>query len=192
MEEILKEALKSGEKLLWSGRPESFETLDATHKKDFVVSLVCSAVIAAVLLALYVYFALKNNVEIKAFVVIVVLILSFFKPLGVWTDASRLKKSVMYAATDKRLIVIREGTKEASYGRIQEAQFKTDADGHTSLLCGKNALKLKDVKWRGATIVGQNTDDGEAPCDSFVMYAVPESEKLKAVLAEKLSEKITV
>ena len=36
MEELLKESLREEEKLLWSGWPEAFETLDKTHKIPFI------------------------------------------------------------------------------------------------------------------------------------------------------------
>ena len=38
MDEMLKTGLQPNETLLWRGKPESFETLDKTHKKKFIVA----------------------------------------------------------------------------------------------------------------------------------------------------------
>lgn len=39
MLEIIKEELREGEKILWSGSPESFETLDSTNKSHIIKKL---------------------------------------------------------------------------------------------------------------------------------------------------------
>lgn len=55
---------------------------------------------------------------------------------------------MLYAVTDKRLILVREAVRDMDFGRIKSASLRRDADGHTSLLCGERALKAKPDKWR--------------------------------------------
>ena len=52
MEEQLREHLMDGERLLWSGSPESFETLDKTNKTSIIVGFVIKALITLGILLL--------------------------------------------------------------------------------------------------------------------------------------------
>lgn len=36
MEDTISQILETDEKILWTGKPESFTALDATHKKFFI------------------------------------------------------------------------------------------------------------------------------------------------------------
>lgn len=187
MEEMLKEALRSDEKLLWSGRPERFETLDKTHKSSFYRKIVWSVAICAAVLALYIIMALKNGADIKPVVIIVVVACGVLGPMSFFSDASKLRKNVLYAVTDKRLILVREGVRDMDFSRIKSASLRRDADGHTSLLCGERALKAKPDKWRAASLLAQGSGDGEDElCENFAFYALPESPELDTILFQHL------
>lgn len=184
MEEILKSALKENEQLLWSGRPESFDTLDATHKHSFIVKSITAAIVAVIAEVLYLWLAKKNGANIMPLVMVLIALAAAFSPICVWLDASRLRKSVLYGVTDKRLILVRDGVKGVEFEKIDAAAFKTDADGHTTLLCGRRALKAKPSAWRASTLVGQSAY--EEICDSFAFYALPADDSLKSTLKEHL------
>ena len=177
MEEMLKEALRSDEKLLWSGRPERFETLDKTHKSSFYRKIVWSVAICAAVLALYIIMALKNGADIKPVVIIVVVACGVLGPMSFFSDASKLRKNVLYAVTDKRLILVREAVRDMDFGRIKSA----------SLRRGERALKAKPDKWRAASLQAQGSGDGEDElCENFAFYALPESPELDAILSRHL------
>ena len=187
MEELLKDSLEKDENLLWSGRPETFETLDTTNKRNFIIKTVVSVVVAAVLMALYIVYALKSGVGIKAFVVVLLVVCAVFGPLNTFTDASKLRKKVLYAVTDKRLLVVRDSIKDVDYVCIIESSFKKDADGHTTLLCGGRAIKAKPTKWRAMTLIGKNSaEDDTGVCDSFAFYALPDDNTLMETIREHL------
>lgn len=187
MEEILKPILEEDEKLLWSGRPESFETLDKTHKSNFIKRCVITAAVTAVLLALYFIAIGRTGAEVKAGLVVIVLLMAAYSVVSPLLHASQLRKKVQYAVTDKRLVIIKDEPKAMPYSQIGIAAIKTDADGHSSLLCGPSAVKSADIRWRGDTAAGIRTDTDSGLCDALVMYAVPEPEKLRAVLRPYLT-----
>lgn len=187
MEEILKPVLDGGEKILWSGRPESFETLDKTHKSSFIKRCVIIAVTTAVLCALYFFAIERTGAELKAGLIALILALAVYAALSPILHASQLRKKIQYAATDKRLFVIKDEPKDIPYSQVSIASMKTDEDGHSTLLCGPSAVKSSPVKWRGDAATGIRTDNDSGLCDSLVMYAVTEPDKLREALKPYLT-----
>ncbi|MBQ9249265.1 MAG: hypothetical protein IJ179_02735 [Oscillospiraceae bacterium] len=184
MEEWLNGVLAPEEKVLWTGKPEAFETLDAAHKKPFVTRTVLAATIAALLIGVYIV-ALRQG-AIQWGVILVVLALACIGPVNMLTDADKMRK-IRYAATDRRLIVFVDSANSVDYDKITEAAFRCDRAGHVSLLCGKGALRAKEHKWRGYTwVVPEYSDEQKTRCDRFALYAVDDVEGLRAVLREKI------
>ena len=97
-------------------------------------------------------------------------------------DASKIRKRMQYAITDKRLIILTDSDKSVEYSAISAAKLDRDEDGHTSLLCGEDAIKAKPWKRRAATLSGAITDDNTGMCERFVMYALPDADKVKETL----------
>ena len=102
-------------------------------------------------------------------------ILAALTPVRFLTDAAKIRK-LRYVATDRRLMVVSEGAaRSAAYGRIDQAAFRTDADGVTSLLCGALALAAKENKRREIAVIGMVGGDraGEdQPIESFGFYSL--------------------
>lgn len=184
MEDNVQISLEPGEQILWQGKPEPFKTLDKTHKKSFAVKASIGGLIAIIISAVYVL-AVINTAPIKIFVFPVVFILCGIPAFNLLGDASKLRKTV-YLATDRRLISVRDSAHDMKYTCIHEAAFRTDRDGHVSLLCGDEAMKLKPEKWREAAVVGQRATEGPG-CHRFVFYAPTDTDVLKAILNEHLS-----
>ena len=181
--EMLKAALEKDERILWQGKAEQFETLDNTHRKSFTIKAVVGGLIALVVSVLYVL--ASKGIGIKPFVFVLVFLLCGIPAFNVLGDASKLRK-IAYYATDRRLITLRDSVRAMNYVSIHEAGFRMDRDGHLSLLCGEEALKLNPEKWRETAIVGQGATEGPE-CVRFVFYAPTDSEALKAVLNKHLS-----
>ena len=84
------------------------------------------------------------------------------------SSESPLVKDTDYAAyySDGNLIVetIEDGAAKAatklyiSYDKIKTAEIKTDADGHTTLLCGPASVKTESDKWRTNATLGLRLD----------------------------------
>ena len=184
MEELLTSMLDSGEQVLWTGKAEAYETLDATYKKPFIRKAVIAALVFAALLTGYLI-AVKGQ-GVQPIIILVVLLLSAISPLNVLSDGKRLRQT-LYAATDRRLLVVRDTAKSVEYEKIAQAEFRQDEAGHTSLLCGGKGLKAKTSNWRLYTLTGPYyADEEETRCERFVLYAVDDVEGLRRVLKEKI------
>ena len=181
MDEMLKTGLLPDEKILWRGKAEPFTTLDKTHKKRFIICAGIGLLITVLVAVAYFAAVARGGLKAKPFVLLLCGIPAF-NMLG---DASKLKK-MEYVVTDQRLIILRDSLRPMPFKAIQEAGFRTDDDGHVSLLCGKDALKAKADKWREICVVGQSAADGSDVCTRFVFYAPADLKGLKAALKDRL------
>lgn len=182
MEELLKESLREDEKLLWSGRPEAFETLDKTHKSPFIRSGIIAAVVTIALCVAYVILAKAKDVPLKPAVLVIVAACGIFIIVRGLLDASKIRKRTSYVITDKRLLILTDSARSVEYSAINVAKLDRDEDGHTSLLCGEGAIKMKPWKRRVAVLSGAITDDDTGMCERFVLYALPDADKIKEIL----------
>lgn len=186
MDEMLKTGLLPDEKILWRGKAEPFTTLDKTHKKRFIICAGIGLLITALVAAAYFAAVARGGLQAKPYVLLIVLLLCGIPAFNMLGDASKLKK-MEYVVTDQRLIILRDSLRPMPFKVIQEAGFRTDDDGHVSLLCGKDALKAKPDKWREICVVGQSAADGSDVCSRFAFYAVNQPEELKKALSGVLS-----
>ncbi len=185
MDELLKSGLLPGEQILWRGKAEPFTTLDKTHKKRFTI-FACVCLLITILVAVAYFAAVRSGgMKAKPYVILIVLLLSGIPAFNMLGDASKLRK-MEYVVTDQRLLVLRDSLRPMPLSNIQEAGFRTDADGHVSLLCGKDALKARPDHWREYCVVGQSNADGSDVCSRFVFYAPADLKGLKAALKDKL------
>ena len=185
MDEMLKAGLLPDEKILWRGKAEPFTPLDKTHKKRFIICAGIGLLITALVAAAYFAAVARGGLQAKPYVLLIVLLLCGIPAFNMLGDASKLKK-MEYVVTDQRLIVLRDSLRPMPFKTIQEAGFRTDDDGHVSLLCGKDALKAKPDKWREICVVGQSAADGSDVCSRFVFYAPADLKGLKAALKDRL------
>ena len=63
MENQLRELLMEDERLLWSGRPEAFDTLDKTNKPGIIAGLVIKSIVILGILWIYLYSARDRGVS---------------------------------------------------------------------------------------------------------------------------------
>ena len=183
MEEYLKKELGEDENLLWSGRPEPFETLDQTNKKPVIVKAIVAGIAVTALCLAYILYAGRSGVGVKIGLPVVTVLIGIFAAVRPLMDAAKVRKSVMYAMTDKRIfVIIGDSVKSLEYSSINVARFRTDEDGHSALLCGEKGVTMKPSAWRAAVLSGVCTDEKTGLCDSFVLYAIPDAGKVKDLL----------
>ena len=128
MEELLKEALREDEKLLWSGRPEAFETLDKTHKSPFIRRGIITAVVTVALCVAYVILVRAKEAPVKPAVLIIVVACGVFIIVRGLLDASKIRKRTSYAITDKRMLILTDTAKSVEYSAINMAKLDRDED----------------------------------------------------------------
>ena len=184
MEEQLRGNLLEDEQLLWVGAPQSFETLDKTNKTSIIVGIIIKVLVT--LFLIYCFTFAQDSGSINLHIIAVILVFAALALINPFLVARRLRKKTLYGLTNKR--VLRAGTfnEAVPYDRIKRAVLRTDADGHTSLLCGSRAVKLKPRQWRGeadASFINSN-DDTEAA--RVILFALPEDGGLVALLEKYL------
>ena len=183
MEKSLKDELRIGENVLWSAQPETFETLDVTHKKAFITKTVLVCGIAVLLSIIYVVFALNKGIPVKYALVALLIAGAVIASLNSLSDGKKLRKCT-YVITDQRLLTVGYQVRSVEYSSIKEAVFKADDDGHMSLLCGKKAIASKPQLWRMFALSSAHMEEATGLCELFVFYAVPDAERVKKILKD--------
>ena len=181
MNEKLKEHLQEGEKLLWSGAP-TVKMMDETYKNAYAGKAVVILFAAIAFLVYYMLGVQDGTIPFKASVIALTAILAAVVLAPDVMDVGKLNKAV-YGVTDRRLLVFINGALHAiEFDKITDYKFDTDAAGQTTLMCGESAMKCRPTRRRLNTIYGTRmTDDGSA-CDRFVMYGIPEADKVEALM----------
>lgn len=181
MEQQLREHLTEGEQLLWSGRPEAFDTMDRTNKAEIIAGLVIKVLVTLGILALC-FISAREQGKVSPLFIAIVLAFAAFLLANPFLIAGRLRKKTIYGLTDSRVLRCGVHDESVPYARIKSAVLRTDADGHTSLLCGPRAVNLRSRQWRGeadASFIDAH-DDPEAA--RVILYALPMDDALKALL----------
>jgi len=184
MEELLKEELKENEKLLWTGKPEAFETMDKVYKPALIKKVIMMTVLVAALAVAYVVLANAKGVDLQAWLLILLAACVVGSAVTPFLDAKKLRARTLYAVTDIRIIVVQDTVKDVPFAAIEEAVALTDEAGHTSILCGQDAVKFKASACRAAAASGPRANGENGLCESLVLYAVPEAAKVKEILSK--------
>ena len=187
MNTVIERALEAGETLLWSGVPEDFETLDKTNgkriRRSSIIKIVCTllVILATILLEN------KQGKPVSFILIVVILAVGAYMVAAPWLNAKKLRQEVAYAITDRRLILAVNTAGSIRYDMVKEAAFRTDADGHTTLLIGKEALGKSAQNWRNFTPVTPYVNAETNTCECMVFYAVPDAAKVKQLLMPYIS-----
>ena len=184
MDKKLNSLLEHDEKLLWSGRPERFETLDSTNRQSIIAGLFLKVAATLGLILLYILAAARTGAEVKPGVIAALLVVCAAMLANPFLVAKRLRDNTVYGLTDRR--VLRAGAKEdaVEYERIRNAALRIDTDGHMSLLCGPRTKDLRPQQWRVEADAAFINRPDEPECVRLILYALPGDEELKKLLEE--------
>ncbi len=184
MENQFREHLLDGEELLWTGRPESFDTFDKTNRNSIIAGLVIKVIIV---LGLLLTLLSIKEIDIKQICMFgFVIAITLFSMLNPFLIAGRLRKRTLYGLTNKR--ILRAGTNDVAvpYTRIKSARLGKDPDGHTTLLCGERAIHLKPKQWRGEADAFFIDSLSEPEAERVILYALPMNRDLTDLLRKYL------
>ena len=106
MEKQLREHLLENEQLLWTGRPEAFETLDKSNKTSIMVGLVIKLVVSLGILLLYGMSARQDGGNIKPIVIVFILAIAAFAIVNPFVK----QRTTSYAGGQKSLSYGQKGT----------------------------------------------------------------------------------
>ena len=181
MNDKLKENLQDGEQLLWSGTP-AMKMLDETHKNVYAIKAVLTVFGAVAFLMYYMLGVTAGTIPFKAAVLVLLAVLVGVILAPDRMDVGKLNKAV-YGVTDRRLLVLVNNALHAvSFDVIDAYKLDTDAAGQTTLMCGKSGMKTRPSRRRLNTIFGLRMSDDGSVCDRFVMYGLPEADKVEKLL----------
>ena len=179
MTEKIKDYLEHDEKVLWSGKPEAFDSADKTHKTYYARRSIWVAVVAIAVIAAYLYAAITTEAGIKAGVIVVLVAVSIYAFVSPALDIRKLRKCEYVLTNEKLILVTSSDVRSVKLSSIPTAKVFTDQDGHCSLLCGPDADALPAHKLRVSTLTGAITNQDTGMCDRFVFYAVDDMAGLK-------------
>ena len=186
MEDMLSSVLEAGEEVLWRGKPETFETLDKTNKPAIVKSEIIKLVISVALIIAYIVAAGSNGAGIKPGIIIIILAVMAYALASPFLHANTLRRKVEYVITNQRLITIKDEAKGVEFDKIKTAEIKTDADGHTTLLCGPASVKTESDKWRTDATLGLRLDNDTLDCNGLTWNAIPNAKEAEDLLKKYL------
>ena len=187
MKERLKDYLEPGEKILWQGRVEPFESMDHTHKAYYIRRGIIAAAVLILLIALYIPTAIKTGAGVKPGVVLVIAAAGLYGVFSPFLDVRKLRRMDYVLTTEKLLLVTPSEVRSVKLSAIPTARLAGDDDGHWSLLCGPDCDKLAPCKRRAATLSGAILDQDSMMCDRFVMYGVDDVQGLRAAAVGHLT-----
>lgn len=185
MEQKLHELLDEDETLLWSGRPEPFTTMDKTNKSSILIGLFIKFAVTLFFLLYYIK-ATSAGAGVKPGVIIFILAVGGYALANPFFVARRLREKTLYGLSDRRLLRAGAMNEAVPYDRMKNVVLRTDADGHTSLLCGPRTQDFKPTLWRGEADAAfiNGPDDDEVL--RAIMYALPKDKKLETLLRRYL------
>ena len=105
-------------------------------------------------------------------------------------DDNRIRKTALYAVTDRRLIVlVGKDVRIAALDEVPSWAIRRDEDGYASALFGETAVNCIPGKWRELALCGTYKEEDTGVCKALVFYAVPDPDALERVLREVLPGK---
>ena len=183
MEIKLQSILEEGEQLLWSGRPEPVGTLQGLYKSAILRKILMIAAGIIILAGWYISAAVKNGVEVQPIAIIVCALPFLYSIYNDFADGKALRERTLYAMTDRRMItVVGETVSAVEYDKVDGWKVEADADGIMSLVCGCDALKGRERSRREFAVCGARTNLDTGLCESYVMYGLPEADKVEKLM----------
>ena len=181
--EVIKRNLEDGEQVLWTGHSVS-KILDKTYSGTYFLR---TAISIALMAALMVYAAGKTD-GLKPSVFLILLLFGAIVPLAAYSDGRSARK-LMYAVTNRRLVRANgESISSIRFDEIGKCSMREDADGQTSLLCGKKTVSSGPSSWRGKALYNGPVDhDEDGKVNDYVFYAVNDPEGMKKALDGKVT-----
>ena len=189
-QEQLEKLLADDETVLWQSRPESFGLLAGTYRNSFLRRIAVCVAAMAVVLILYSFAVSGRGIAYSPVVVVLVLAVGLFLIFRQILDDSRIRKTALYAVTDRRLIVlVGKDVRIAALDEVPSWAIRRDEDGYASALFGETAVNCIPGKWRELALCGTYKEEDTGVCKALVFYAVPDPDALERVLREVLPGK---
>lgn len=187
MNERISSLLEKGEELRFVSKTEDFVFLDRTNKAPFIRKLVITLLVTLVLTILYIVKTVQIN-NMKPAIAIFLVVMGGYISISDLISAKKLK-DLSYAVTSERLIILTDPEKSIPYSKIRDFEFKTDDDGHISLLIGADGINLPAKKWRMMTLSPMDLSEDGNEVRKCIFYAVSDPKKFEKAFREAFAAK---
>lgn len=177
-EEVLKNTLKSGEKILWKGRAEPFAVMDGTNKGKIVRNMVTSSVIIAAILIAYYVVAISRSIGAGQNIVITLLAVGIwgFTLSGPYTLTRKLMKETEYVFTNERAIMVgRFSAVALPISERTKCRIEKMDNGKDILYMGE-AVNTKPAAARAVAVAGISDEKGGPT--GLVFYSISDAEEI--------------
>lgn len=174
MNEELQKELYDGEQILWQGKPEPFELMDAVYKKPLTVTWAASAAVLLIFFAFYIPFYIRtaskpSQLLIALFLVGLVPFALSFQPIA---TRRSLLKNVTYVFTNQRAICVNHTQINAfEISKETLCRVETLPNGSTVIYMGEDGCKIKPSSSRDAAVRRIKTPDSDK-LTGMVFYGV--------------------
>jgi len=188
MNESIRNVIKDNEIVLWSGVPENFDIMDKTNKNGILTTIILAFTAAAVVSVIYANAVFSGMVPMQWAFIPLAFVIAACISYNKFAVSKKVAGDLTYFITNQRIITTDGRSSKLSsvyYPEIHKAKFVTDSDGHTSLLCGDAAVKYPAPRIRFKAAARADVSENHI-CDSYVMYAIPDADKVKEIIRDYL------
>lgn len=174
--EVWKDSLIAGEKMLWSGKPQNVKLTDPCAKTSLYITWVIAGIWVILAFALYLPYAITIGITGLQLVVVLIVfccipILLFAMPLR---DVRTLKNDTFYAVTDHRIMAV---NKERRMIMLRQPSLSVkkvpSGDAGTSCVLFGTAAEKTARSWRNMAVMG---DDNEAKIIGMMFYQITDDD----------------
>lgn len=165
----LKEALQEDEKLLWTGKPGAFALMDDAVKTPLLLRWVVCAVLAVACLAAYIA-AYGGTATFQPLIIVVVVAVFGFIMLRPMMDRKTLMGKVVYAVTDKRVLMCVGGRDVYELARPGLKTTVVQAEGDNVHMALGSCADISRSKYRNKALAPKRGSGDMV--NGFVMYNV--------------------
>jgi hypothetical protein len=179
--------LDEGEAVEWSGPPQPYTLLDEGHKTATYLSWFWAAVWGIFLVGGYYALCLSRELEIKTSAMVICAVVPLFILWGPAGDKGRIKK-LLYAITNKRVLVVTEGAAGSDkpcimpLSAIGTVRVERADQGTCHLRLGVSTFKTPARKLPALAVRGnfESNDSNEKIYNGLVLYNISDSDGEKA------------
>jgi hypothetical protein len=174
--EKLNKLLKEGETTRWSGTPGSYGLFDKACRISTIIPLCLAFVFGIIPIPVYYAYCVSINYEVKIGVIIffiIVFLVIAYRPVS---DKNNVK-SLLYAVTDKRAIIVSGKDDNARAMRIEDIddlRIEEAGNGNCHIRIGSPVTKAATGKLPRLAYVGTfNEQDNVKIYTGLVFFNVP-------------------
>lgn len=182
---VFDKLLGEGEYLEWVGKSEPFKVAEGVYKSRLNIRWISCAAAAVILTVAYIISAMSGGQGVQVFVPVLTIGVPLFVAVRPMMDCSSLKKKVIYAVTNKRIMVYKSETDFVSMSLedVGEVAIFDKGNGVGDMAFGHDAVSAPAHKLRYIALMPKTKLGNEVKvATGVVFYNISETKKIKSLL----------